>query len=530
VVDNDMNFSNWMRRNRFLQYGFPGMTWNCLCLAMLATGEPQYVSIQESGTGPGAHALVAYKIDQSSGKLYVADPNYPANYRAGQGSVGERAIEFSGGAFRPYETPAEFLETPKTYDKVAYIAKTAYINWSKIGERWREFEQGTIGDGLYPAYTLRLEGPAGDELTDNLAVEDDSLHVVCLSPDCESYLGDTPGLQRLEVYSDAGTLLAVGGSASRGVASVKLKKGKNKLGFYVTGARPVRGEGKVCYLDFKWFNVLHQILFIEPNPLNAQPNTKVTFTARTNGTAPANARYEWDFGDHTPAVKVSNDSTVEHTFTEGGNFSVQVELFDAATGESMGTAQAEAVISTGLLGLLQAHKGFQTRLTAEFHFTPESYINFIWFGSTNNQGSKVGELTWNGTRFNADIGWERISGGDSLWVRTVVSGEASYDGTSIVQFTGRKTEVNRYSLTLDSTYMEYTLVNVPITYYELGDMFECFKQEAGISGMVQDVHFTRLTRHEDSMTHEISVNRYELTSINWDSSYPPALYLRFFRE
>ena len=47
------------------------------------------------------------------------------------------------------------------YEQILYSAKSAIADWGVIGQRWAEFDAGTIGDGTFPG--LRLEALAGKD-------------------------------------------------------------------------------------------------------------------------------------------------------------------------------------------------------------------------------------------------------------------------------------------------------------------------------------------------------------------------------
>ena len=125
---------------------------------MQLTGEPQYVSVgryvpdpqDATRTRREGHALIAYKFED--GKLYVADPNYP-------GQAG-RAIPFADGRFKPYASGANVAEIeaagPKDFTEIRYLAKSALVDWEKIGELYKAMLEGKAGEGLFPAYTLAI--------------------------------------------------------------------------------------------------------------------------------------------------------------------------------------------------------------------------------------------------------------------------------------------------------------------------------------------------------------------------------------
>mgnify|MGYP002389471278 CR=1 FL=1 len=100
--------------------------------------------------------MIVYKIVPSTGRLYIADPNYPNNKT--------RVIEYRNGALQPYSSALNAGDAGTVFDQIGYAAKTTLIDWQKISDRWAEFQSGTIGNDRFPAYTLWARNPPGAEL------------------------------------------------------------------------------------------------------------------------------------------------------------------------------------------------------------------------------------------------------------------------------------------------------------------------------------------------------------------------------
>jgi len=143
--------------------------------SMVLTKEPQFVGIwRENGKHKdgskkySGHALIAYGMDYNKGEIYIADPNYPGD---------EKIINFTNMKFNPYSAKLHAKDDPKNYPFISYHAKSALINWNKIGKRWREFENGTIGKiapNEFPDYQIQINKTT-NLLTDGFVSNNDTL-------------------------------------------------------------------------------------------------------------------------------------------------------------------------------------------------------------------------------------------------------------------------------------------------------------------------------------------------------------------
>ena len=175
VVQHDVDYESWLLKI-ILALGAADdpLNWNAFLYAMLVTGEPQFVGIRNTTVG-GGHAMIVYKADADTGTLYIADPNYPGN--------SGRKIQYANGAFAPYNSGASKAEIDagngEAYDDIHYLAKTALVSWSQIAKRWSEFDSATVGNGIFPAYTLYVgDDPAtAVPLVDGIAYSGDSIKV-----------------------------------------------------------------------------------------------------------------------------------------------------------------------------------------------------------------------------------------------------------------------------------------------------------------------------------------------------------------
>ncbi len=170
MVQTDMNWDVLIKKLFLTMSKNPqwhSLGWKCFAFSMFLTGEPQLVCLQGS---TGGHAIVAYKMDYTNGILYVADPNYPGQ---------ERTIKFNGAQFEPYNTKQNADEVDENpYTGIGYFAKSSFFDWDKIGSRWSELENLTIGNDRFPKYRLWLfDGGAGQKLESSYSSFADSIVV-----------------------------------------------------------------------------------------------------------------------------------------------------------------------------------------------------------------------------------------------------------------------------------------------------------------------------------------------------------------
>jgi hypothetical protein len=320
---------------------------------MLVTGEPQGIGIyyqngvRTDGTPSYAgHDLICYQVSVSGGKLYISDPNTPGT---------EQSISFTNNKFDPYLAKLNGNEPASPFPYVTYYAKTAYIEWDKIGKRYDELLNNTIGNvapNAFPSYTIWVKDKILDfELKEGLNVSNDTLNTYVECPaSITAVVKNGKRIISLQVYGTDGLVKSkqtVPGVQNWSLSTgnyVKLTPGPNKLGYLVIGWNSNvlfknSTESIPLFIDFKWITVNYVLLSIISDQAEGQTSKEVKFTARSKGSAPQSAKYIWNFGDGTTEVTKTNDSIATHTFAKAGDFNVKVELYD----NSNNTKVTEAV-------------------------------------------------------------------------------------------------------------------------------------------------------------------------------------------
>jgi len=168
VVQDDVDFGSWIAKAFLEMEGFNDtLTLANFAYSMLITGEPQFLGLAESGK-PGGHAIIAHRVTNDG--IYVSDPNYPGV---------ERLIRFNNGTLGPYNSGADAQAIASgrevAYDEIGWYAKSALVSWNKVGTRFKELEDETIGNDLFPDIKLQVyvrdEGKDEDiwvSLSDNM--------------------------------------------------------------------------------------------------------------------------------------------------------------------------------------------------------------------------------------------------------------------------------------------------------------------------------------------------------------------------
>ena len=394
VIQKDLgqdDFLNNVLRN-YIRYNqdLDKLKFYTMAGAMLITGEPAYISIafQNGADANGnpiyaGHALVCYQIAPNEGKVYISDPNLPA--------VGQ-SIQLENGKFKPYVAKLNGDEASLPFPYISILAKSAMIEWDKIGKRYNELQDNTIGTvapNTFPSYTMWVNDGAGYELKEGSIVTKDTLITNTICPTAEvGYTIQNKKLIGMTVLDQNGN--NIDKATNEYTSIVKLKPGSNKLGFYVFGWRSssknTDGTYRDKFIDFKWLTINHIPLSIDPNPLQGLPDTDHKLIARSKGSAPKSSKYIWDFGDGSSKVTVLNDSTVAHTFTKEGTFNVKVELYDNSANKKLNEATSVAEISKNVV----SSKSFSFNWVTKSVYTGGFTVNYGVSGTVSGlNGNKV---------------------------------------------------------------------------------------------------------------------------------------------
>ncbi|MBN1982288.1 MAG: hypothetical protein JW795_12210 [Chitinivibrionales bacterium] len=332
------------------------LSWKAFAYTMLLTRTPQFVGLTSDS---GGHAIVAYKVNMTTKTLFVADPNFPGQ---------SRSITFNGSFFDPYSTKQNDHEPDvRAYHGVGYYATTSMVDWNKIGARWNEFTNNTIGNDRFPAYTLQVHDGSGYELDTTLITDADTVVVSCKSTGCAQWTNNTDHLQWIQIYDATGALIT--SSDTTGKATLLLSPGPKIFGFTMQGCQ----NSKWRYLDFRWITITNSKLVITPVNLTGFTDTAYTYTV-TSTSMPAVALLRWTVYDSSKTVimneTVNGQTSKALSFSKPGRYTIAVSLYDSDTTKLVAkvrtTAAISAVGATTFAGSWQFQQSFWPRMTMDF--------------------------------------------------------------------------------------------------------------------------------------------------------------------
>jgi len=236
----------------------PEATFNSFVYAMLVTGMPQYVAVyrtDDEGEVVGGHAMIIYK--NVGGELFVSDPNYPHGPNSS-----DRKIIFNSdnNTFHPYNSGEDAEQAEKEdilYTEIMYEGGTDIFNLTPLEKLWKEFEDGTVGQAVFPSYTLTVveQNPDGSTedvvLVNNYQTYEEKITVKLIDADFE------PQLTLYTAHESGETKgPTVTGSQS---LEIELNPGVNSLGFSIEGKNNEGGDPKDFeWVGFNWVNVLRK--------------------------------------------------------------------------------------------------------------------------------------------------------------------------------------------------------------------------------------------------------------------------------
>lgn len=462
---------------------------------MLATGEPQLVTVQDTKTGD-AHSLVVYQVKPDG--LMVADPNYPGN--------ASRKIEYAAGKFKPYSSAANALAELRgkgtLYDRVCYAPKLGVNDWSRIASRWQEVKNGTIGNDRFPPYKILYMSDRRNytwaELKDGQAVATPDIVLTAeFTLPARTHRAIPYVWKDGSAFRPEQVVNLTGGE----IHGVPLKEGENRLGLWLN----IPGEDGPEYVDFKYMTITRNALTIDPPQLAGAPNTDYTFTA-TIQAPPAGASYQWLVDGKVQRTGASNTFTFRAT--AAGSYLLAVRLLDK-DGENVAEATAPVTIKAGAtptataspkpptpparLDIAETRK-IRVSLTVtgtgrEVRDGKAQTLTspFMWSG-TLAQGSA--DLTWSGTSFTAR--WTHSEYGTTT--TQVISGTVSSDGKTVTRLqysddeVARGTDYKGQTDTSESFRME--LADIPLTAWS-GREWGFSGSGAGLSKQVAGLTYSR---------------------------------------
>jgi hypothetical protein len=395
-----------------------------LCYSMFIINQPQFIYLEKKGDpDAGAHAIIAYDftVSASEGRISIYDPNYDRK-------SGEIIFDRASATFRPYtsSTNVNAIQQGYTfdYDVIRFIPLSTMCDLREIDRIWKKIGDGSIGNGQYPEYELYAApvGPSAlprvklnDVFTKHatyIPFEEFTVEIVPKDASISFSLASfvhLPNINQYEIKKPA-TTIALERPGADNLVGIKVQ------------AIPA-GHPTHSWAGFHWFNLRLRSLWIEPADTSVSLSQEVRLTARSNGNAPAQARYEWDFGDGATRI-VQQDSTVRHTYTERGTFTVTITLYDQSNNQEIEKATTTVTV-TDLRAISITLLGPGTIKGSDGEDIPV-------IGFSNKTVVNAPPLTWNGDDFVVDWSYQ-IS---VMKYNTRITGTISQDRKSLVRATG----------------------------------------------------------------------------------------------
>ena len=248
TIQKDFNFDGWISHVSFQWQNAP-LTYKAFALGMYASSQPQSILMYKAvGVDTPGHAMVVNGIemtDKLNGKLLIADPNHPGE---------QKEILYRNGVFNVYTTGLRADGTPVDFDRFGAGGKSTYLDWSKIGSRYNEVINKTIGNDRFPVYTLSgVDGSDVFQLKDTIETAADSLIIRFTAPG--------PNNLGYFIYNEAHQDIIHKDADDN--YFIRLSDGTNRVGFYIVGEKNTKWE----YVDFRWVTLIRvpiKITKIEP--------------------------------------------------------------------------------------------------------------------------------------------------------------------------------------------------------------------------------------------------------------------------
>ncbi|MBR9979079.1 MAG: PKD domain-containing protein, partial [Bacteroidetes bacterium] len=483
-----------------------------LCYALLVNNQPQFIFLAvRNDYNADAHAIIAYayEILPGEGRLKVYDPNSP-------GKEGTIIFDFSSGKFRPYTSAANAsaLADGRTfnYNEIVFIPLSTLCNMKDIDRIWQKVADRTVGAGQYPEYELwavpvdNEDLPrvklldAADGKTTYLPYRDFTVEIIQKDAGIPTTLTawvDLPDIKEIERQEPASIIV------------LERPDKDNLVGIQVNAIAD--DATNYSWAGFQWFKIRMQSLWLEPADTTVNMNQELRLVLRHNSTAPQNARFVWDFGDGTTKTTIG-DSTNTHTWTELGEYTVRVEMFEGNAAEAIGSALATVNV-TAYSSIFIMLQGMTTTPPSTIKDTNGEDISQIGWANTDDNPP----LVWNKQNFSVDMK-KTVHG---VEVNTSISGRLSDDGSSIATMTAITSSVG-----YGGDFMHNSAI--VITDFPLGEFGVVSPLGRGLHGPAAQARVANISWRTETRDNEGNTKITEIESIDW-SSDKTTLSVYFFQ-
>jgi len=275
-----------------------GPIFNAFAYSMLLTKEPQLMAIykRENGKISEGHAITAYKVQ--SGRIYVADPNYPGQSDRyistfndtyteliKSESSEELEVEIEGLYFEEYSSgsnASDIKEKGNTiYNSINYIGQSAIVDYNKIHQEYQKIFNQSVGNDLMPSldiyYLSSIDSKDSSKrvyspLTSSLKLETgyDKIFPEELKGKIEILISSKSKGLEIDVFNSLINPIQINEEPHKQKAdgnivfSIDLTEGSNDIGLLLNGV--ASGQTDSSYIDFKWININKSAAIDENEP------------------------------------------------------------------------------------------------------------------------------------------------------------------------------------------------------------------------------------------------------------------------
>jgi hypothetical protein len=498
--------------------------------SMVLTKEPQFVGIwRENGKHKdgskkySGHALIAYGMDYNKGEIYIADPNYPGD---------EKIINFTNMKFNPYSAKLHAKDDPKNYPFISYHAKSALINWNKIGKRWREFENGTIGKiapNEFPDYQIQINKTT-NLLTDGFVSNNDTLFLNAYCKGSEAGIDGTNNVM-LEVYDIDGNLLVDNVYQDeilpKGILRVMLKEGNNKLGLAVyawkDNVRNVDSSLRELFVDFQWFDIQYK----KPEPGSPSISSVSPATGQKGDKIMIFGKDFSNYGEVTIGGKscfiyswTNNEIECEVPDLKNGTYQLYVKSDDKSSSPYSFTI-AESILN-------KLHQ--MTTVSMQCYIYVEITNKFMKYGTSETKEeselldiSCYKTLVWNGNSFSAEIS-SKTGVYEVIDITQKITGTLSNDGKTVISCSGNATRIVSYNGKKQHDWIwSFSASNLPVTQQE-SNSFQFRIEGNSVSSHVSGINLSR--KLFETETGEFALETY-ISKVLSNSEFTPSVMCSF---
>ena len=319
----------------------------------------------------------------------------------------------------------------------------------------------------------------------------------------------------LQAYSTTGTILNWSNN------KLVLQPGQNVIGFFVKSTPP--GDNANEWVDFVWDTIYSGgQLAIDPATMSGQTGTSYTWHAVT-GSLPSNVRYEWDFGDHTAKVIVTNDNSVSHTFSTDGSYTISLALYDNSKNTLIGQATASASIG-GLWALFHGENAFKMSLKTKLNYS-DGTSEVVTTSFPMYTG--VMDLSWKDTTFTGTLRYQDYRTGTEYDSEICnVSGVMLSDGLTIKSLTVAwrysrvvKTTSGKqmYDAEDNKTMTVKNAVGMQVDYGQPPKILPSFLWDTNVDKLVPTFTEHWVETISDTASGTPKVTTRDLTSVSWNA-------------